>query len=171
MISNTVNKSVALVMAILVLSCLGSTGVAAAEGKEILYWVAPMDPNYQRDKPGKSPMGMDLVPVYADQDSGARDVVSIDPVVVQNLGVRTAGVERGPVAVEQVLAEESGNAGGGGQVLVELALPERVIEARRIGDERAATLAGHDDSFTLELQIGPLDRDDADLNLSRKCPN
>ena len=32
----------------------------------ILYWVAPMDPNYRRDKPGKSPMGMDLVPVYAD---------------------------------------------------------------------------------------------------------
>ncbi len=37
---------------------------AAAEEKEILYWVAPMDPNYRRDKPGKSPMGMDLVPVY-----------------------------------------------------------------------------------------------------------
>ncbi|MCK4706731.1 MAG: efflux RND transporter periplasmic adaptor subunit, partial [Gammaproteobacteria bacterium] len=39
--------------------------LVAAE-KEVLYWVAPMDPNYQRDKPGKSPMGMDLVPVYAD---------------------------------------------------------------------------------------------------------
>ena len=26
---------------------------------EILYWVAPMDANYRRDKPGKSPMGMD----------------------------------------------------------------------------------------------------------------
>ena len=33
---------------------------------EVLYWVAPMDANYRRDKPGKSPMGMDLVPVYAD---------------------------------------------------------------------------------------------------------
>lgn len=30
----------------------------AAEAKP-LYWVAPMDPNYRRDKPGKSPMGMD----------------------------------------------------------------------------------------------------------------
>ena len=70
--------------------------VAADDGeREILYWVAPMDPNYRRDKPGKSPMGMDLVPVYADPGSGARDVVSIDPVVVQNLGVRTARVERG----------------------------------------------------------------------------
>jgi len=35
---------------------------------EVLYWVAPMDANYQRDKPGKSPMGMDLVPVYAEAE-------------------------------------------------------------------------------------------------------
>jgi Cu(I)/Ag(I) efflux system membrane fusion protein len=34
--------------------------------REILHWVAPMDPGYRRDEPGKSPMGMDLVPVYAD---------------------------------------------------------------------------------------------------------
>ena len=35
--------------------------------KEVLYWVAPMDSSYRRDEPGKSPMGMDLVPVYADE--------------------------------------------------------------------------------------------------------
>jgi len=64
----------------------------ANEEKEILYWVAPMDPNYQRDKPGKSPMGMDLVPVYADDAQG--DVVSIKSEVVQNLGVRTTSAER-----------------------------------------------------------------------------
>ena len=40
----------------------GST-VKMAE-PEVLYWVAPMDANYRRDKAGKSPMGMDLVPVY-----------------------------------------------------------------------------------------------------------
>lgn len=34
---------------------------------EVLYWVAPMDVNYRRDKPGQSPMGMDLVPVYAEK--------------------------------------------------------------------------------------------------------
>ncbi len=38
-----------------------------ASEPEILYWVAPMDANYRRDKPGKSPMGMDLVPVYAEE--------------------------------------------------------------------------------------------------------
>ncbi len=78
--------------------CIGllpGAGFAATEAEpEILYWVAPMDPNYRRDKPGKSPMGMDLVPVYADAENDG-DSVQIDPVMVQNLGVRTARVERG----------------------------------------------------------------------------
>ena len=40
---------------------------AAKKERKIKYWVAPMDPNYRRDKPGKSPMGMDLVPVYEEE--------------------------------------------------------------------------------------------------------
>lgn len=39
---------------------------ASDKERKILYWVAPMDANYRRDKPGKSPMGMDLIPVYED---------------------------------------------------------------------------------------------------------
>ncbi|MFS1922316.1 efflux transporter periplasmic adaptor subunit [Vibrio lentus] len=64
---------------------------------EPLYWVAPMDPNYQRDKPGQSPMGMDLIPVYADDvNGGAKDkpgTVFIDSSVENNLGVKTAKVK------------------------------------------------------------------------------
>lgn len=60
---------------------------------KILYWVAPMDPSYVRDEPGKSPMGMDLVPVYENDVAGG-GTVSIDPSVVQNMGVRTGVVER-----------------------------------------------------------------------------
>jgi len=63
-----------------------------AEEKEIMYWVAPMDANYRRDKPGKSPMGMDLVPYYAVEESDG-STVSISPTVVQNLGVRTEKAE------------------------------------------------------------------------------
>lgn len=37
-------------------------------GKKILYWTDPMIPGYRSDKPGKSPMGMDLIPVY--QEAG-----------------------------------------------------------------------------------------------------
>ena len=61
----------------------------APSEREILYWVAPMDPNFRRDEPGKSPMGMDLVPVYADEAAG-EDGVSVSAAVENSLGVRTA---------------------------------------------------------------------------------
>ncbi|WP_158117461.1 efflux RND transporter periplasmic adaptor subunit [Vibrio cincinnatiensis] len=69
---------------------------SSQNSKEPLYWVAPMDPNYRRDRPGKSPMGMDLIPVYAEEASPTRDqpgTVHIDPAVENNLGVKTANVE------------------------------------------------------------------------------
>ena len=69
------------------------TLAAADDERDILYWVAPMDANYRRDKPGKSPMGMKLVPVYA-SDAGDGNSVTIAPEVVQNLGIRTATAER-----------------------------------------------------------------------------
>ena len=67
---------------------------AADADREILYWVAPMDSNYRRDKPGKSPMGMDLVPVHANAAGDNSSSVTISPEVVQNLGIRTATAER-----------------------------------------------------------------------------
>lgn len=76
----------------------GETAAADGTGeREVLYWVAPMDPNYRRDEPGKSPMGMDLVPVYADEQAGSdgEPALRIDPVVVNNIGVKTAPVARG----------------------------------------------------------------------------
>lgn len=75
-----------------------------AEGKEdreILYWYAPMDPTYIMDKPGKSPMGMDLVPKYADEaGEAAEGAITIDPATVQNIGVLTETVKRGDLRVE-----------------------------------------------------------------------
>ena len=60
--------------------------------RKILYWKAPMNPSEVYDKPGKSAMGMDLVPVYEDQ-AGEAGVVKIDPVVQQNMNVKTEVVE------------------------------------------------------------------------------
>ncbi|MDO3386082.1 efflux RND transporter periplasmic adaptor subunit [Gilvimarinus sp. SDUM040013] len=57
---------------------------------EPLYWVAPMDATFRRDAPGQSPMGMDLVPVYADDVAADEADVQISPSVVQQLGVTTA---------------------------------------------------------------------------------
>ncbi|MGE5301434.1 MAG: efflux RND transporter periplasmic adaptor subunit [Acidobacteriota bacterium] len=66
--------------------------------RKIKYWVAPMDPSYRRDKPGKSPMGMDLVPVYENEgEPTAEGVIKIDPITVQNIGVRTVKVTKGPL--------------------------------------------------------------------------
>lgn len=63
--------------------------------RKILYWQAPMDPTEIYDHPGKSKMGMDLIPVYEDQQSlGSGGTISIDPVTVQNMGVKTTKVER-----------------------------------------------------------------------------
>ena len=65
-------------------------------GKKIKYWAAPMDPTYIRNEPGKSPMGMDLVPVY-EEEGEVKDptsVIRIDPATMQNMGVRLARVER-----------------------------------------------------------------------------
>jgi len=70
----------------------GDSGKPAGERK-IKYWQAPMDPTYIRDEPGKSPMGMDLIPVYEDQ-SASGSIISIDPVTSQNMGVRTAPATR-----------------------------------------------------------------------------
>ncbi len=90
-----INNTTALIVMVLqsvYLSFGLSASAIAEEENEVLYWVAPMDPNYRRDKPGKSPMGMDLIPYYAAEDS-ADGTVSISPAVVQNLGVRTAEAE------------------------------------------------------------------------------
>jgi RND family efflux transporter MFP subunit len=54
------------------------------------------NPPYISDKPGKSPMGMDLLPVYDDEVSGG-PAITIDPTIVQNMGLRVAKVSEGPL--------------------------------------------------------------------------
>lgn len=72
--------------------------VASESGSRVAYWVAPMDPNFRRDEPGKSPMGMDLVPVYEGQEpSGDPTVVELSPVEINAIGVRTATARLEPV--------------------------------------------------------------------------
>jgi RND family efflux transporter MFP subunit len=75
----------------------GETAMKTPEekkGKKILYWRAPMDPTYISDKPGKSPMGMDLIPVYEGEEQTGGPTVVIDPVTMQNIGVQTSLVQR-----------------------------------------------------------------------------
>jgi len=90
--ANNLTTLVALALLMSCLSFASDTVFAAEDDKEVMYWVAPMDPNYRRDKPGKSPMGMELIPFYAGADEDG-STVSISPTVIQNLGVRTAKAE------------------------------------------------------------------------------
>ena len=70
-------------------------GEPCAGGAAPLYWKAPMDPTYIRKQPGKSPMGMDLVPMCPEGAEGVGGGgVRIDPALAQNMGVRLARVER-----------------------------------------------------------------------------
>lgn len=110
MSTNTKTPNLKLVAAIIIGAALGvgalslyqgagsnsNTDEATSREKKPLYWVAPMDSNYRRDKPGKSPMGMDLIPVYEEESSGddfGPGAIKIAPHVINNLGVRTAPVE------------------------------------------------------------------------------
>ncbi len=74
-----------------------NTAAVTNEKRKILYYWDPMlGPSSIAHAPGKSAMGMDLVPVY-ETDQSAGPTVRIDPTIVQNMGVRTAQVQRGPL--------------------------------------------------------------------------
>ncbi len=56
----------------------------------VLFYRNPMDPTITSPVPAKDSMGMDYVPVYADDaTSPGGAVVEIDPAMVQNMNVRT----------------------------------------------------------------------------------
>jgi Cu(I)/Ag(I) efflux system membrane fusion protein len=142
-----------------------STNAANDGAQEILYWVAPMDSNYRRDKPGKSPMGMDLVPVYADKAGSAGDSVSIAPEVVQNLGVRTAVAERsrlwrGVDTVGYVDYDESKvshihlRTEGWIENLAVQSEGERVTRGQRLFDLYSPELVNAQEEFVQALNVG-----------------
>lgn len=84
--------------------------VQDGSGRRVLYWHDPMVPGRRFDRPGKSPfMDMQLVPKYADEGSAAG--VRISSALAQNLGIRTATVERTKIgervsAVGRIEADE-----------------------------------------------------------------
>jgi Cu(I)/Ag(I) efflux system membrane fusion protein len=79
-----------------------ATGAPPAEGRKVLYWRSPMDPTFISKAPGMDSMGMELVPVYEGEAAagGEPGVVRIDPVTIQNIGVKTVVVARKPLSRE-----------------------------------------------------------------------
>lgn len=71
--------------------------------RKVLFWRNPMNPAITSPVFAQDEMGMDYLPVYADDESGGGEptgTVKIDPVTVQNIGVRTAMAERRSLARE-----------------------------------------------------------------------
>ena len=76
----------------------GSQTITGLAHKPIYWWDPMLGPSSISNQPGKSAMGMELVPVY-EREVSAGPKVTIDPTVVQNMGVRTEPVTRGPLNI------------------------------------------------------------------------
>lgn len=76
------------------------TNQPAATAKKPLYYRSPMNPEVTSAVPAKDNMGMDYIPVYAENNAGKASPgeVRIDPVVVQDIGVRTEKARREALA-------------------------------------------------------------------------
>ncbi len=108
------NKSI--ILTALVMLAVGATAgywFAGASGdategasndiREPLFYRNPMNPTVTSPVPAKDSMGMDYVPVYAEDDGKEKDpagTVKVDPVVSQNIGVRTAVARRTSISRE-----------------------------------------------------------------------
>jgi Cu(I)/Ag(I) efflux system membrane fusion protein len=66
---------------------------APATSGPVLYWYDPMVPDQHFDKPGLSPMGMEMVPKHA-TPADTVGSVRIEAATLQNLGVRVVPVQR-----------------------------------------------------------------------------
>lgn len=67
--------------------------------KKPMYWIDTMEPQIHYPGPGKSRMGMELVPVYAEDEQDKKQPgIQVSPAVVNNLGVRIAPVTKGSLA-------------------------------------------------------------------------
>src|SRR3972149_10795092 len=64
--------------------------------RKILYYVDPMNPSYRSDKPGKAPDGMDLTPVYAEEEEGgAPGTVKLSGRKQQLINLKVVTVQEG----------------------------------------------------------------------------
>jgi Cu(I)/Ag(I) efflux system membrane fusion protein len=72
---------------------MANRSAAAGGNGKPLYWYDPMIPSQHFDKPGTSPMGMQMVPKYANEGSEGEGV-HVSRGVVQNLGIRLGKVEK-----------------------------------------------------------------------------
>ncbi|MBN8715975.1 MAG: efflux RND transporter periplasmic adaptor subunit [Xanthomonadales bacterium] len=140
--------------------------------RKVLYYRNPMGLPDTSPVPKKDPMGMDYIPVYEGEEATAPGTVVLTPEKVQTLGVRTAVVERAPLAagvrasatleidetrqyaiaprfegwIERLYADQTGMRVRRGQPLMRVYSPELLAAQQeyRVADAAARKLAQSD---------------------------
>jgi RND family efflux transporter MFP subunit len=106
-----------------------SQAAAASPGeRRVLFYRHPMNPSIHSDKPAKDDMGMDYVPVYADEAQGGSSVPGRAPVMVPPERAQLLGIRSEPVG--------AGWLGGAVRTIGRVAMDERrreVVHAKYEG--------------------------------------
>ena len=179
---------------------LSASPAPVADEPRILYWWDPMIPDFKSDKPGKSPMGMDMVPVHEGRAPGKAEppgTVVVSPSVVHNLGVRTAvaGMKvlvptvetfgsvtfdesrithlhvRGSGWVDRLHARVLGETVEAGQVLMEIFSPDLIAASYEYVRETERGPSGNAEGARRKLlALGVADRQIEDIRRTRAVP-
>lgn len=166
LIGLTMRQSVGVVL--LGMICMLLVQPASAEERAPLFYRNPMNPAITSPVPAKDAMGMDYTPVYAEASGTDAAVVSIDPTLVQNLGVRTEAVTRGSFSQridtvgtvsydEQRVAHIHMRAEGWIERLATHFVGERVQAGAVLFEIYSPALANAQEEFLQALRVGQAD--------------
>jgi len=156
----------------------------AISGKgRVLYYRNPMGLADTSPVPKKDAMGMDYIPVYANEGGADGNVVTVDPARVQMLGVRTEAVALRPAInrsvhanatvafderrlaavttkvagwIEQLNVAATGEAVRAGQPLLEIYSPEIVAAEQEYLVVASTHLGSKDDALMLDAALNRL---------------
>src|SRR5215469_12927549 len=74
-----------------------TAGAVSTGPRKILYYKSTMIAGETSPHPGKDSMGMDMVPVYANETGASSSAIAIDPATIQLMNIQTTEVIRGPL--------------------------------------------------------------------------
>ncbi|HUA68112.1 MAG TPA: heavy metal-binding domain-containing protein, partial [Candidatus Saccharimonadales bacterium] len=75
-----------------------TSGTVSGGSRKILYYKSTMIAGETSPNPGKDSMGMDMVPVYANEAAAASSsAIAIDPATIQLMNIQTTEIVRGPL--------------------------------------------------------------------------
>jgi multidrug efflux pump subunit AcrA (membrane-fusion protein) len=92
---NLVIRATTLLLAALLSAACSKTPAVAKSEKKIKYYKSTMMLGEVSETPRKDSMGMEMVPVYEGEEESS--AITVDPVTIQEMGVRTAPVRKGPL--------------------------------------------------------------------------